>query len=308
VKVRAICFDLDNTLWDVWPVIMRAEQRMYEFLAERYPRVVANMTMEMMRAAREQTAAAHPQMRHDFTFLRKQTLREHAKEFGYAEAMAEEAFEAFIQARNEVDLYPDVVPALEQLRARYRLFTASNGNADLGKIGLGHFFERTINARLVGALKPDPRDLPQGDRGHRPAGARSRVRRRRSAAGRRRRARSRNACDLDRPPGQRMAGANRAGGAYGAVTDRARRAVVSLAYTGTYTRLKPDCLAKSFGVHSAPFVVPLPAFFSGLASRVIEDPSLRPTSEKSDETANVRSGSQPLSVVGARGRPGGARL
>jgi FMN hydrolase / 5-amino-6-(5-phospho-D-ribitylamino)uracil phosphatase len=156
VKVRAICFDLDNTLWDVWPVIMRAEQRMYEFLAERYPRVVANMTMEMMRAAREQTAAAHPQMRHDFTFLRKQTLREHAKEFGYAEAMAEEAFEAFIQARNEVDLYPDVVPALEQLRARYRLFTASNGNADLGKIGLGHFFERTINARLVGALKPDP--------------------------------------------------------------------------------------------------------------------------------------------------------
>jgi putative hydrolase of the HAD superfamily len=156
VKVRAICFDLDNTLWDVWPVIMRAEQRMYDFLAERYPRVVANLTMEMMRAAREQTAAAHPQMRHDFTFLRKQTLREHAQEFGYAEAMVEEAFEAFIQARNQVDLYPDVVPALEQLRERFRLFTASNGNADIGKIGIGHFFERAINARHVGALKPDP--------------------------------------------------------------------------------------------------------------------------------------------------------
>ena len=156
MKVRAVCFDLDNTLWDVWPVIMRAEQKMYDFLAERYPRVVANMTMEMMRAAREQTAAAHPQMRHDFTFLRKQTLREHAKEFGYAEAMVDEAFEAFIQARNQVDLYPDVVPALEQLRARYRLFTASNGNADIDRIGLGHFFERTVNARLVGALKPDP--------------------------------------------------------------------------------------------------------------------------------------------------------
>ena len=156
MKVRAICFDLDNTLWDVWPVIMRAEQKMYDFLSERYPRVVANLTMEMMRTAREQTAAAHPQMRHDFTFLRKQTLREHAKEFGYAEAMAEEAFDAFIQARNEVDLYPDVLPALEQLRARYRLFTASNGNADIGKIGLAHFFERTVNARLVGALKPDP--------------------------------------------------------------------------------------------------------------------------------------------------------
>ncbi|HET9448820.1 MAG TPA: HAD family hydrolase [Steroidobacteraceae bacterium] len=156
MKVRAICFDLDNTLWDVWPVIMRAEQKMYEFLAQRYPRVVANMTIEMMRSAREQTAAAHPQMRHDFTFLRKQTLREHAREFGYAEAMAEEAFEAFIQARNEVDLYEDVLPALEQLRTRYRLFTASNGNADLQAIGIAHFFERTIAARQVGALKPDP--------------------------------------------------------------------------------------------------------------------------------------------------------
>jgi 2-haloalkanoic acid dehalogenase type II len=156
VRVRAICFDLDNTLWDVWPVIMRAEQKMYDFLAQRYPRVVASVTLEMMRTAREQTAAAHPQMRHDFTFLRKQTLREHAREFGYAEAMAEEAFDAFIQARNEVDLYADVLPALEQLRKRYRLFTASNGNADLGRIGIAHFFERTIAARQVGALKPDP--------------------------------------------------------------------------------------------------------------------------------------------------------
>jgi len=156
LKVRAICFDLDNTLWDVWPVIIRAEQKMYDFLAQRYPRVVASMTVEMMRTAREQTAAAYPQMAHDFTFLRKQTLRDHAREFGYAEAMAEEAFDAFIQARNEVDLYDDVVPALEQLRARYRLFTASNGNADLARIGLAHFFERTVAARHVGALKPDP--------------------------------------------------------------------------------------------------------------------------------------------------------
>jgi putative hydrolase of the HAD superfamily len=155
LKVRAICFDLDNTLWDVWPVIIRAEQKMYDFLAQRYPRVVATMTLEMMRSAREQTAAAYPQMAHDFTFLRMQTLRDHAREFGYAEAMAEEAFDAFIRARNEVDLYADVLPALEQLRGRYRLFTASNGNADLAKIGLAHFFERTIAARHVGALKPD---------------------------------------------------------------------------------------------------------------------------------------------------------
>ena len=55
-------------------------------------------------------------MAHDFTFLRKQTLRDHAREFGYAEAMADEAFEAFLQARNEVVLYDDVLPGLERLK------------------------------------------------------------------------------------------------------------------------------------------------------------------------------------------------
>jgi putative hydrolase of the HAD superfamily len=154
--IRAICFDLDNTLWDVWPVIERAEHSMYEFLAARYPKIVAALTVEAMREAREETAARYPQMKHDFTFLRKQTLREHAAEFGYAEGMVEEAFEVFIRARNDVELYEDVLPGLERLSRRYRLFTASNGNADLAQIGLKHFFERTVAARDVGALKPDP--------------------------------------------------------------------------------------------------------------------------------------------------------
>jgi FMN hydrolase / 5-amino-6-(5-phospho-D-ribitylamino)uracil phosphatase len=155
--IRAICFDLDNTLWDVWPVIRRAEEAMYDFLAERYPKVVAALTVEAMREAREQTAARFPQMKHDFTFLRKQTLREHAEEFGYAQGMVEEAFDVFLKVRNQVELYEDVLPGLARLKGNFRLFTASNGNADLTQIGLAHHFERSVAARQVGALKPDPR-------------------------------------------------------------------------------------------------------------------------------------------------------
>ena len=154
-EIRAICFDLDNTLWDVWPVIIRAEQAMYDFLAQRYPRVVAGMTIEAMREARARVAIDHPHMSHDFSFMRKQALRDHASAYGYEARMAEEAFEVFIRARNEIELYEEVRPALEALRGRYRLFTASNGNADLGRIGLAHLFERSIAAREVGVLKPD---------------------------------------------------------------------------------------------------------------------------------------------------------
>lgn len=154
--LRAVCFDLDNTFWEVLPVIQRAERQMYKFLEERYPRVVAQMTIEAMRAARERVALEYPQMQHDFSFLRMQSLRDHARLAGYQEKLAEEAFEIFIQARNQVDLYSDVLPGLELLSRRYRLSTASNGNADLRRIGIAHWFERSLYAREVGALKPDP--------------------------------------------------------------------------------------------------------------------------------------------------------
>jgi putative hydrolase of the HAD superfamily len=154
-QIRAICFDLDNTLWDVWPVIMRAEQAVYDFLGQRYPRVVAGMTIEAMREARARVAIDHPHMSHDFSFMRRQALHGHAIAYGYEEQMVEEAFEVFIRARNEIELYDEVRPALEALHRRYRLFTASNGNADLGRIGLAHLFERSVAAREVGVLKPD---------------------------------------------------------------------------------------------------------------------------------------------------------
>jgi putative hydrolase of the HAD superfamily len=155
-RVTAIIFDLDNTLWDVWPVIVRAEQEMYAFLAERYPRVAAKYSVESLRTEREHVAHDEPQMSHDFTYLRKASLKRCAQAVGYAEAMAEEAFAVFYRARNTVTLYRDVLPALELLRSRYRLYSLTNGNADLKSIGLDRYFAASFAAREVGVLKPDP--------------------------------------------------------------------------------------------------------------------------------------------------------
>jgi putative hydrolase of the HAD superfamily len=155
--VRAIIFDLDDTLWEVGPVIVRAEHAMLAFLAERYPRVLELHSLDSMRDVRARMALAHPAMRHDFTWLRLESLRHHAREAGYPESMAQQAFEVFYRARNEVTLYEDVLPALDRLRGRFRLFAISNGNADLAAIGLGGYFERSLAAREAGVLKPDPR-------------------------------------------------------------------------------------------------------------------------------------------------------
>jgi 2-haloalkanoic acid dehalogenase type II len=156
-KIRAVAFDLDNTLWDVDPVIARAEERWLAWLRENCPRIPERLTLEDMRAARMQLAAREPHNAHDMTYLRIASLAQHAREFGYDESIAEAAFEIFFTARNQLDLFPDVLPGLQRLRARYPLATLSNGNADLRLIGLADFFDVSLNARGVGAAKPDRR-------------------------------------------------------------------------------------------------------------------------------------------------------
>jgi putative hydrolase of the HAD superfamily len=157
LDVHAIAFDLDNTLWDVEPVIERAERLVIEWLHVHCPRIPQAVSLAEMRAAREQVIRDEPERAHDFTYVRIAALARHARECGYDEAIAERAFEVFFRARNELDLFDDVRPGLERLRARYALATLSNGNADLALIGLTEPFAVTLNARQIGAAKPDRR-------------------------------------------------------------------------------------------------------------------------------------------------------
>jgi putative hydrolase of the HAD superfamily len=153
--VRAIAFDLDNTLWDVEPVLERAEQSLAAWLQQHCPRMT--LSRAQMRAARELLAQREPHNAHDVTYLRIATLSACVRAHGYDEQLAEQAFEVFLVARNEVDIFPDVAPALARLRRRYALASLSNGNADLSRIGLEHLFSVSLNARQIGAAKPEPR-------------------------------------------------------------------------------------------------------------------------------------------------------
>jgi putative hydrolase of the HAD superfamily len=156
-RMAAVCLDLDDTLWAIEGVIERAEVAMLDWLAQRYPRVTEIHDVHSMRAVRQRMAAEFPAMQHDLSFLRRQALAWHAREAGYPAQLADEAFEVFYAARNQVEVFADVVPALDRLRTRFRLMTLSNGNADLRIIGLAHYFERTLAARDAGAAKPDRR-------------------------------------------------------------------------------------------------------------------------------------------------------
>jgi 2-haloalkanoic acid dehalogenase type II len=155
--IRAICFDLDNTLWEIEPVLMRAERILTDWLATRYPRIAQRFSREEMLAAREELLRAEPHQAHDLSYLRRETIARLAVQVGYERDMAHEAFALWHSARNELQPYTEVVPALEWLKLHYRLATLSNGNADLSAIGLAHHFEVSLNAGALGCAKPDPR-------------------------------------------------------------------------------------------------------------------------------------------------------
>ncbi|HEU5135983.1 MAG TPA: HAD family hydrolase [Steroidobacteraceae bacterium] len=155
--VRAICFDLDNTLWEVEPVLNRAERILADWLARRYPLIPQRFSPAAMLEVRAALLAEQPHQAHDLSFLRRETIARCAAEVGYKRDMAPEAFAVWLAARNQVEPYGEVIASLEFLASRFRLATLSNGNADLEVIGLAHHFEVTLSAGALGYAKPDPR-------------------------------------------------------------------------------------------------------------------------------------------------------
>ena len=152
--VRAITLDLDDTIWPIGPVILRAENALGAWLREHAPRTAGRYPLEAMRALRDEVAAEHPQLAHDFTRQRMIALERMLQLSEDDVGLAQAAFEVFFAARCEVEHYDDSLDALDRLAARVPLAALSNGNADLHRIGLMHVFRFQLGAREHGAAKP----------------------------------------------------------------------------------------------------------------------------------------------------------
>ena len=137
--IRALTFDLDDTLWPVLPVIEHAEQTLQRWLAQHCPRVIERWDIEAIRSLRAQVAERRPDIAHDFSAQRVVTLRHVLSDCGSSTRLVDRAFAVFFEARHQVDLYPDVHPTLNKLAERYPLAALTNGNANPHRIGLKMF-------------------------------------------------------------------------------------------------------------------------------------------------------------------------
>jgi putative hydrolase of the HAD superfamily len=157
-RIKAISLDLDDTLWPIWPTIERAEKVLHDWLVEHAPMAAALFSSpSALREIRDYMATNRPELKHDLSAVRRESIRLALYRAGENPLLADKAFDVFFAERQRVDLFEDARPALEFLSARFPLVSVSNGNADLQRVGLSAFFCAAISAREFGVGKPDPR-------------------------------------------------------------------------------------------------------------------------------------------------------
>lgn len=158
VDVRAVTLDLDDTLWPFAPVARAISAALEGWLREHAPATHrryggGRAAMELA----ERVRTERPDIAHDVTAVRRATLQRMFEAAGDDPERVEEVFGVVSEARQRVAPYPDAVPALRRLAARFPLVAVTNGNADLERIGLADLFVTTVAPDAVGAPKPDRR-------------------------------------------------------------------------------------------------------------------------------------------------------
>lgn len=157
-QITIIAFDLDDTLWPCQPTIEYAEETLYLWMDEQYPRITERFSRADMLTRRKQFMRDNPECGVNLSLMRHEFLRFLAIEAGYnAEVVVRDGFEVFFQARQQVTFYEDVLPSLERLKQNYRLGSISNGNASVEHVGLSHLFEHSVSAADINIAKPDKR-------------------------------------------------------------------------------------------------------------------------------------------------------
>ena len=156
-RVSHIIFDVDGTLVDFVGALRPATEAVSARLSMLTGTEVASSAVQSARdeviAEAEWRGRALVDIRHE-SFRR--ILAPYVED---PEAAASEVAALFFDVRNRsMTVFPDVEQTLEALRGRgFMLAAGSNGNMDLGAVGLARYFTEVHHAEAIGFSKPDPR-------------------------------------------------------------------------------------------------------------------------------------------------------
>ena len=164
-----LCFDLDDTLWDVHPAIAGAEEGTLQYLRERFDGAGSSAlehfeSEEKYAALRDHVYVQHRALadRCDFRGLRREIIRRGLELGGVKQAEIDrwlgEATDHFVSLRSScTEVFDGCNEALEGLTAKHTLAAVTNGNACLTKARIQQYFSHHVSASHEGMRpKPDP--------------------------------------------------------------------------------------------------------------------------------------------------------
>ncbi|WP_462152375.1 HAD-IA family hydrolase [Pseudoalteromonas xiamenensis] len=155
-EIKALSFDLDDTLYDNRPIIKAAIRAMLDYV-EQFPEW-QEQGEHFWRDCRRAALDKDDSLEGDVTRWRHVALHYAFTELGFPEEDAVRhatgAFNAFMSARCNITVSEDVLILLNKLRQKYPLVAITNGNVDVEQFNLKGYFDFVLQAGRDGTAKP----------------------------------------------------------------------------------------------------------------------------------------------------------
>ncbi|WP_394128380.1 5-amino-6-(5-phospho-D-ribitylamino)uracil phosphatase YigB [Vibrio hepatarius] len=155
--IKAMTFDLDDTLYDNRPIIRQVEAQMAQWMHHYHP-VSATKPLGWWHELKMRLAQQDSWLLNDVTLWRFKQIESGLMELGYSQVQAtqaaNEAIEQVHQLRSDFAVPLEAHQVLELLASRLPLVAITNGNVDVEKIGLARYFSLVLKAGPDGYAKP----------------------------------------------------------------------------------------------------------------------------------------------------------
>ena len=155
---KAISFDLDDTLYDNYPVIKKAEDDFLIYLTSTYPEL-EQLDKRRWDLYKKLLIKENPALQHDVSLWRKEIIKRVMVVYGIsminAITYAERALQKFLQLRSDFTVPQESILLLKELALHYPVVAITNGNVDIKQIGLDDAFQFVLKAGNGMNSKPD---------------------------------------------------------------------------------------------------------------------------------------------------------
>lgn len=156
--IKAITFDLDDTLYDNSTIVDKAEEEVIKNLQQYEP--LQYLTLDLYYQEKKLVLAVNPEIYHDVIDWRVETIKSLLNKTNIPlneySKIIDEAIDCFNFWRHKMVVPKSTHILLTKLANKYPLGVITNGNVDINRISLGDYFKFSLRGGPDGRSKPFP--------------------------------------------------------------------------------------------------------------------------------------------------------